>query len=157
LIALGIGGLVWSHALAPGWWQGTLQALGVGLIVGGLVDVLAVTGLDRYVKAEELRFAHAWGRDPEAKNAAMVAEAVLARLKQEREQESRQEQDRNSGGEDMRRRGQIRWLGAMLRRSGSRQKLPAAALAGGSWRQDATGGLILALQQRSILPLAARH
>jgi hypothetical protein len=54
LIAVGIGALIWSRHLvsaseAPGtgWWQGTAQAMGVGLIVGGLVDVLAISGLDR--------------------------------------------------------------------------------------------------------------
>lgn len=62
LIALGIGALVGSyvlaqgaHALAEGWWEGTLQALGVGFVVGGLVDVLAVYGLNRIVSADDLR------------------------------------------------------------------------------------------------------
>ena len=56
LIALGIGALIGSRLLVSGsqapvtvWWQGTLQALGVGLIVGGLVDVLAITGLNRVI------------------------------------------------------------------------------------------------------------
>lgn len=56
LIALGIGALIWSRHLvsgsqAPGreWWQGTLQAMGVGLIVGGLVDVLAISRLNRVI------------------------------------------------------------------------------------------------------------
>jgi uncharacterized membrane-anchored protein YhcB (DUF1043 family) len=62
LIALGIGALVWSHqlSLAPNppkneWWQGTWQALGVGLVVGGLVDVLAISGLNRVTVAEDQR------------------------------------------------------------------------------------------------------
>jgi hypothetical protein len=62
LIALGIGALIGSyalahgaHALAEGWWEGTLQALGVGFVVGGLVDVLAIYGLNRIVSADDLR------------------------------------------------------------------------------------------------------
>jgi hypothetical protein len=60
LIMAGIGSLIWSYTLAAGpqaadsaWWQGTLQALGVGLIVGGLVDVLAVFALNRTVAQGE--------------------------------------------------------------------------------------------------------
>jgi hypothetical protein len=34
-----------------GWWQGTLQALGVGLVVGGLVDVLAISKLNRVIQS----------------------------------------------------------------------------------------------------------
>jgi len=62
LFVLGVGALVWSyllahgaHALAQGWWEGTLQAMGVGFVVGGLVDVLAVTGLNRIVSADDRR------------------------------------------------------------------------------------------------------
>jgi hypothetical protein len=55
LIALGVVGLVWSHALVPGWWQGTLQALGVGFLVGGVIDVLAISGLNRIIGAEDQR------------------------------------------------------------------------------------------------------
>jgi hypothetical protein len=60
LIAVGIGALIWSRLLVSGsetpvtgWWQGTLQALGVGLIVGGLVDVLAISGLNRVMAQRE--------------------------------------------------------------------------------------------------------
>ena len=60
LIGLGIGGLIWSHLLDSGanatanaWWVGTLQALGVGFTVGGLIDVLAVSGLEGVMRAEE--------------------------------------------------------------------------------------------------------
>jgi hypothetical protein len=57
LIAAGIALLVWSHVLADStadaWWIGTLQALGVGFLVGGLVDVLAISGLERVTKAED--------------------------------------------------------------------------------------------------------
>jgi hypothetical protein len=60
LIAAGIALLVWSRTLAAGtnttagssWWIGTLQALGVGFVVGGLVDVLAISGLAGATKAE---------------------------------------------------------------------------------------------------------
>jgi hypothetical protein len=62
LIALGIVGLIWSHALASGanatahaWWVGTLQALGVGFVVGGLIDVLVISGLEGVIRAEEQR------------------------------------------------------------------------------------------------------
>lgn len=62
MIALGFGALFWSHHLALGahdaaseWWQSTWQALGVGLMVGGVVDVLAITGLDRVAGAAERR------------------------------------------------------------------------------------------------------
>jgi hypothetical protein len=56
LIVAGIALLVWSHVLADttadAWWIGTLQALGVGFVVGGLVDVLAISGLEGVTKAE---------------------------------------------------------------------------------------------------------
>ena len=45
-LGLIVGGIVssgLSDEVAKGWWQGTLQALGVGLVVGGLVDVLAIS------------------------------------------------------------------------------------------------------------------
>jgi len=47
LIGAGIICLYLSDAVVHGWWQGTLDAFGVGLTVGGLVDVLAITGLNR--------------------------------------------------------------------------------------------------------------
>jgi hypothetical protein len=53
LIAVGIGGLIWSHALTPGWWQDTLQALGVGFFVGGVVDVLAVSGIEQFQQRQD--------------------------------------------------------------------------------------------------------
>jgi hypothetical protein len=62
LIVAGIGLLIWSHVLAAGanatanaWWVGTLQALGVGFAVGGLIDVLVITGLEGVIRAEEQR------------------------------------------------------------------------------------------------------
>jgi hypothetical protein len=35
-----------------GWSQGTLEAFGVGLIVGGLVDVLALSRLNQMMQEE---------------------------------------------------------------------------------------------------------
>jgi hypothetical protein len=62
LIGLGIGALVWSYVLDSGpnasahaWWVGTLQALGVGFVVGGIVDVLAVSGIQGATQAAEER------------------------------------------------------------------------------------------------------
>jgi hypothetical protein len=62
LIVLGIGALIGSytlahgaHALAQEWWEGTLQALGVGFAVGGAVDVLAIYGLNQIASADDLR------------------------------------------------------------------------------------------------------
>jgi hypothetical protein len=61
LIALGIVCLYLSDAVVTGWWQGTLDAFGVGFIVGGLIDVLAISGLT-YVqerqRAEDERLSH---------------------------------------------------------------------------------------------------
>jgi hypothetical protein len=37
------------------WWQGTLQALGVGFVVGGIVDVLAISTLSQYSNALQRR------------------------------------------------------------------------------------------------------
>ena len=59
LIALGIGGLVWSYLLASGggpddaWLTGTLQALGVGFIIGGIVDVVVITRLDAFSRSAD--------------------------------------------------------------------------------------------------------
>lgn len=55
LIILGIVGLYLSYAVAQGWWQGTSQALGVGFFVGGVVDVLAISSLDRIIQNDELK------------------------------------------------------------------------------------------------------
>jgi hypothetical protein len=51
LILAGIVSLCLSDEVATGWWQGTLQALGVGLIVGGLVDVLAISKLNQAIQS----------------------------------------------------------------------------------------------------------
>jgi hypothetical protein len=55
LIILGIVGLYLSYAILQGWWQGTSQALGVGFFVGGVVDVLAISSLDRIIQNDELK------------------------------------------------------------------------------------------------------
>jgi hypothetical protein len=48
---VGIVSLGLSDEVAMGWWQGTLQALGVRLVVGGLVDVLAISKLNRVIQS----------------------------------------------------------------------------------------------------------
>ena len=55
LIVVGIVCLYLSDAVVSGWWQGTLDAFGVGFIVGGVVDVLAISGLNQAIKAEDQR------------------------------------------------------------------------------------------------------
>jgi hypothetical protein len=55
LIASGITCLYLSDKIVTGWWQGTLQAFGVGFIVGGIVDVLAISGLNQRIKTEDQR------------------------------------------------------------------------------------------------------
>jgi hypothetical protein len=45
LIVVGIICLWMSDAMLQAWWQGTLQAFGIGLVVGGVVDVLMITAL----------------------------------------------------------------------------------------------------------------
>jgi hypothetical protein len=55
LILCGLVFLYVSDEDAHGWWQGTLQALGVGLIVGGVVDVLVISMLNLMSKAEQER------------------------------------------------------------------------------------------------------
>lgn len=49
VIAAGIVCLYLSDAAAhPGsWWQATLDAFGVGLVVGGLINLLAISGLNQ--------------------------------------------------------------------------------------------------------------
>ena len=55
LIVLGVFGLYLSDEVAHGWWQGTFQALGVGLLIGGLVDVLVISYLDLMTRTEAQR------------------------------------------------------------------------------------------------------
>jgi hypothetical protein len=70
LIALGIVCLYLSDAVVTGWWQGTLDAFGVGFIVGGLVDVIAISGLNQAIIAINVQ----QGRRQEANS---EAEAML--------------------------------------------------------------------------------
>jgi|ERR1700730_1118027 hypothetical protein len=56
LIAAGILCLCLSGAIVTGWWQGTLQAFGVGFTVGGVVDVLAISGLNLVIRYEDERW-----------------------------------------------------------------------------------------------------
>jgi hypothetical protein len=53
LILAGIICLYLSDAVVTGWWKGTLDAFGVGFIVGGVVDVLALSGLDQAQRRRE--------------------------------------------------------------------------------------------------------
>jgi hypothetical protein len=46
LIMLGIACLIISDEVATGWWPATWQAFGVGFVVGGTVDVLAIYGIN---------------------------------------------------------------------------------------------------------------
>jgi hypothetical protein len=55
LIMAGILCLCLSGAVFTGWWQGTLDAFGVGFTVGGIVDVLAIFALNQSVAADERR------------------------------------------------------------------------------------------------------
>jgi hypothetical protein len=54
---IGVGGLCLylSYAVArtSSWSQGTLDAFGVGFVVGGVVDVLAISGLNSVVTGEQ--------------------------------------------------------------------------------------------------------
>jgi hypothetical protein len=52
-IAAGILCLCLSGAVFTGWWQGTLQAFGVGFTVGGVVDVLAISRLNQVIRYED--------------------------------------------------------------------------------------------------------
>lgn len=55
LIVIGVISLYLSDRTAQGWWQSTSQALGVGLVVGGLIDVLAISWLDQTIRKQEQR------------------------------------------------------------------------------------------------------
>ena len=55
LIAFGIVCLYLSDKVVTGWWQGTLDAFGVGFIVGGLVDVIAISGLNQAINVQQRR------------------------------------------------------------------------------------------------------
>lgn len=37
------------------WWQGTFDAFGVGFVVGGVIDVLAIFGLNEFASREVQR------------------------------------------------------------------------------------------------------
>lgn len=55
IIAVGIICLYLSDQVVTGWWQGTLDAFGVGFIIAGIVDVLAISALNQRIKAENER------------------------------------------------------------------------------------------------------
>ena len=55
LIAAGIICLYLSGQVVTGWWQGTLDAFGVGFIIAGIVDVLAISGLNQALTGQQNR------------------------------------------------------------------------------------------------------
>ncbi len=57
LIVIGAGFLYLSDAVVGtgSWWQGTLDAFGVGFIVAGIVDVLAINGLNQVLTGDQQR------------------------------------------------------------------------------------------------------
>jgi len=56
VIAVGIGCLYLSDAVVhQAWWQGTLDAFGVGFVVGGIIDVLAISALNAVYAADQQR------------------------------------------------------------------------------------------------------
>lgn len=57
VIAVGILCLFLSAevAAAGSWWQSTLDAFGVGFVVGGVIDVLAIFGLNQFIGTEDQR------------------------------------------------------------------------------------------------------
>ena len=71
LIVLGIVGLILSAKIASDWWQGTLQALGVGFIVGGVVDVLAISRLNQIIQSASDKQRGKYKQDAEAIVAAV--------------------------------------------------------------------------------------
>jgi hypothetical protein len=89
LVAAGVVFLYLSDQVVHGWWQGTLEAFGVGFIVGGLVDVVGISGLNQVMRAdneqrqaEQERAAREQQkvRDEQAALHRRRAEEILARL-----------------------------------------------------------------------------
>lgn len=72
LIVVGFLCLCLSGVVLSGWWQGTLEAFGVGFVVGGLVDVLAISGLNRFAGPEDPRPEGSWQQELNRK-----AESIL--------------------------------------------------------------------------------
>jgi hypothetical protein len=57
VVAAGVVCLYLSGEVArPGsWWQNTLDAFGVGFVVGGLIDVIAISGLNQILAGDQQR------------------------------------------------------------------------------------------------------
>jgi hypothetical protein len=55
LIAADIICLFLSDKVVTGSWQGTLDAFGVGFIIAGIVDVLAISALNQRTQADDQR------------------------------------------------------------------------------------------------------
>src|SRR6202035_2750366 len=60
-----------SAKVTSDWWQGTLQALGVGFIVGGAVDVLAISRLNQIIQSASDKQRGKYRQDAEAILAAV--------------------------------------------------------------------------------------
>jgi hypothetical protein len=56
LIVVGVLCLCLSGAVVGGWWQGTLDAFGVGFVVGGIVDVVAISKLNQVLAERHRRY-----------------------------------------------------------------------------------------------------
>jgi hypothetical protein len=56
LIVVGVLCLCLSGAVVGGWWQGTLDAFGVGFVVGGIVDVVAISKLKQVFTERQRRY-----------------------------------------------------------------------------------------------------
>jgi hypothetical protein len=57
VIVFGVLCLCLSGMVVPtgSWWQGTLGAFGVGFVVGGVIDMLAISGLNQVLAREQRR------------------------------------------------------------------------------------------------------
>jgi hypothetical protein len=83
LITAGLIILYLSYSSTTGWWQGTEQAMGVGLFVGGLVDVLTVSSVDALMRAtDERRRKAAYAQEQREKdNARNKARMILGAMR----------------------------------------------------------------------------
>jgi len=77
LIVAGIFCLCLSGMVVGGWWQGTLDAFGVGFVVGGIVDVLAISGLNQIVAKRQKIYEEDQAREQRRRQANQQAEFLL--------------------------------------------------------------------------------
>lgn len=78
--------MILSDEVANHWWQGTSQALGVGFIVGGLVDVLAISGHNQVMQTEEEK--RRTDHEVQAARYRQRAEEILAKIPQGKVEET---------------------------------------------------------------------